>query len=89
VLPQLSQLLKIWAVSQPERSVDLAANRIDLQELPELLRQIRFECCTLFLGCNGPRNRCSSLNTCFLVRPLALHERIAHRHKSSRHLSAY
>jgi hypothetical protein len=30
---------------------------MNLQKLPELLGQIRFQCCTLFLRCNGPRNR--------------------------------
>jgi hypothetical protein len=52
--------------------VDFAANRIDLQKLPELLRQIRFHCYTLFLPCNGPRNRGSSSEHAFFVRPLGI-----------------
>lgn len=52
--------------------MDFAANRIDLQKLPELLRQIRFQCRMLFLQCNGLRNRCSSSEHAFFVRPLGI-----------------
>jgi len=52
--------------------VDLVTNRIDLQELPDLFRQIQFQCCTRFLRCNGPRNRCSASEHAFFVRPLGI-----------------
>jgi hypothetical protein len=50
----------------------LRSHRIDLQKLPEFLRQIRFHCCTLFLRCNGLRNRGSSSEHAFFVRPLGI-----------------
>ena len=63
LIPLVSQLLKNLSRFTTRRSADLVANRTDLQELPELLRQIRFQCYTLFRRSNGPRTVAATLST--------------------------